>query len=329
MIYDKKLILENLSKINSDYQSGLIFDDLYKIIDFIDNLEHIFFSNGGEYDKLISFQEENLLRNINFCSKQGKFSKDSLFVKYYSNINVLQKLNPLLVDKMLEKINEIKIFKENTLNSFEKNAELINICSALNKLIFRIKLPNNKVNINTIIDKLYSFTYKLENLDLNNLKEIILDYKAIMLFLIEEREIFKKQNHFLLEKIPDEVKKYTILSLYLVNETKNDNFQNVYLSKLRQIYNTFIPIERLNYLKNLGGSIHIIEPTESEIKNLTNIQQAEFIKSRIIDLAFGVRMIFLKDYVYDNDKSSLDNYYNLIINSFNRLKPILIDADRL
>lgn len=325
---DKLLIF--LSEINENYQSFNYanIEKRQKIEDFISILEDKFNVLGGIKYNLISQEEELLLRNFNYVYN-GKFSKQSLYQKYFTNFEIYNNINPVLADQLKNKILEIKEYSLKHSKDVNDVDELQSICSNLNKITFKFKLPSKNSNILSLIDETYVFIFKSEEVNSDVLKKVILNLKSILYLMDIELDVLLKEEHFLTKNIPLNIKSaYFLSNSILYDIIKEDDFNKVLLSNFYKIYNEFIPEERLLYLKENSRS-PIIYPIESEVKEKTREEQGKFVKNRIIDFCFGVRMIYLKDYVFNTDKTSLEHYYILIISSFNRLKQVLIANSRL
>ena len=327
---DKERLFVFLSSLNENYQSFKFagIESKNKFDDFINILEDKYYVSGGIKYNLINEEEEILLRNYNYVYK-GKFSKQTLFQKYYDNFEIYNNLNPILADQLRNKITEIKEYSLKHSKEINDIEELQNICSNLNKISFKFKLPSKNSNFINFLDDTYSFIYKSENINTEVLKKIILNLKTMRFLLDIEFDVLTKEDHFLTTNIPQNIKNaYFLSSSILYDVIKEDDFSSVLLNNFIKIYKEFIPEERLEYLK-INSRAPIISPTESEVKGKEKIEQAKFVKNRVIDFCFGVRMIYLKDYVFNTDKSSLDNYYILIISNFNRLKMVLIENNRI
>ena len=106
---DKERLFVFLSSLNENYQSFKFagIESKNKFDDFINILEDKYYVSGGIKYNLINEEEEILLRNYNYVYK-GKFSKQTLFQKYYDNFEIYNNLNPILADQLRNKITEIK-----------------------------------------------------------------------------------------------------------------------------------------------------------------------------------------------------------------------------
>lgn len=328
---EKERLLVFLSSLNEAYQSFKFaeLESQNKFNDFINILEDKFISKGGVFYNIISQEEEILLRNYKYVYN-GKFSKQNLYQKYFENFDIFFNLNPVLSDQLKNKILEIKEYSQNYSGEVNNIELLQDICSSLNKIVFKFKLPSKNSNFINLLDETFSFIYKSEDTqNVDFLKKVILNLKSLKFLINIELEILLNEKHFLTNNIPENIKSaYNFSNKILYEVLINDNFENVLLKNFINIYKEFIPQERLEYLK-LNSKSPIIEPLNSEVKEYSREEQAKFVKNRIIDFCFGVRMIYLKDYIFNTDKNSLENYYILIISSFNRLKQVLIDNNRL
>lgn len=327
---EKNKLLIFLSGINEDYQSFNYanIEKRQKIEDFISILEDKFNVLGGIKYNLISQEDELLLRNFNYVYN-GKFSKYSLYQKYFLNFDIYNNINPVLADQLKNKILEIKEYSLKNSKDINNIDELQGICSSLNKITFKFKLPSKNSNILSLIDDTYIFIFKSEEINSDVLKKVILNLKSILYLMEIELEVLLKEDNFLIKNIPSNIKNaYFSSNSILYDIIKENDFTQVLLSNFYKIYNEFIPEERLLYLKE-NSRYPIISPIESEVKEKSREEQGVFVKNRIIDFCFGVRMIYLKDYVFNTDKTSLEHYYILIISSFNRLKQVLVANSRL
>lgn len=326
---EKERLFVFLSNLNENYQSFKFarIDNQEKLNDFICILEDKFTSLGGVKYNLISSEDESLLRSINYVYN-GTILKQTLFKKYFEDFEIFFNINPILGEQLQSKILILREYEKNKTNTAQDLNELGNICSLLNKIAFRFKLPSSNINILKLIDNLYIYIYKSELINVDVIKKIILDLKTIRYLMDIEIEILSNSKSFFTRNIPINIKDaFTSSNNILYSVLIDEDFGFLTTKTLKLIYDQFIPPERLEFLENNPKNI-IIYPSESEVKNLEKIEQQIFVVNRLIDFCFGIRMIYLKDYVFNSDKSSLDNYYILIQSSFNRIKLVLLDNGR-
>lgn len=329
---DKNKIFETIGSLNIDYMSFNYnsFDDNIKKI--LTLLEDKFIVMGGTHKNILSMDDEIMLRSTPVVYNFN-LTKQNLYQKYFSDINVYMNINNVVCDKLLLKIQEVRDYKNKyNSDSINNTDELNAICISLNKLVFQFKIPNTKTNVSSILMCLYSFIYKSESLTVDVIEKTILDLKSIYFIMDCEKNVIGingKNNEYYLKGRPNGIVNEFYRSLEFSSALLNDDFiESINVSSFKKIFLEFIPKERLEYLSSNPRN-SIISPVESEVKGLSREEQASFVKNRVFDFCFAVRMVFLKDYIFNKDKASLENYYILIINSYNRLVLVLRDNNRL
>lgn len=321
------IFLSNVFEGYQKFQLSNTLDDMEK---FISVLEDKFTVLGGKLINKISSEDESILRSINsafFDSNNNEFklTKYSVFDKYYSQISLFENLNQVATMSILEKIEDFKRYLKNKeeVGVLDSLPELASVCSSLNKLVFKIKIPNPKMNCLKMIDDTYSYIYKLENITVDHIGKILLDVKTIYFLIEKENEVLNtKAGEYLTRTIPLDIKSSYAFMQQILQECLDGNYENLLTRHLTPNYHLFIPNERLDYLKENGKS-KIIAPEKSEVHGLSREEQGKFALNRLIDFCFGIRMVYIKDYIYSTDKIALEAYYMLIINSYNRIMLVL------